>query len=48
VGLKLVGTLVPGKPGTVGLTNPLIIVDRLSGLGFDVGLPIFNLIIVIL
>jgi len=41
VGLKLLDPLVPGKsPGIVGLTKPLIIVDRLSGFDFDAGLLI--------
>jgi hypothetical protein len=43
VGLKFTGDLVPGKLGIVGLTKPLIIVDRLSGFDFDAGLLIFNL-----
>jgi len=42
VGLKSTGDLVPGKLGMVGLTKPLMIVDRLSGLDLDAGLLIFN------
>lgn len=39
-GLKLTGDLFPGKSGIVGLTKPLIIVDRLSGFDLDAGLLI--------
>ena len=46
VGLKFTGDLVPGKLGILGLTKPLIMVDRLSGLDLDAGLLIFIIIFI--